>query len=227
MQLITIKNLFKTYRLGEVEVSALRGLSLTIEPGEFVALYGASGSGKTTLLNIIGCIDAPTSGQIFYEQKQINYSQSKKLGQFRLNKVGFVFQSYNLIPVLNAYENIEYPLLLTDKSEDEREQLVENIIDQVELTDVKDHKPRQLSGGQRQRVAIGRALVNKPRLVVADEPTANLDVRTSRRILELLTRLNEGENTTFLIATHDPLVKEYVARSIMIRDGKIRTKEHV
>lgn len=227
MQLITIKNLFKTYRLGEVEVSALRGLSLFIEQGEFVALYGASGSGKTTLLNIIGCIDAPTSGKVFYEQKQINYSLSKKLGQFRLNKIGFVFQSYNLVPVLNAYENIEYPLLLTDKSENERKQLVEDIIDQVGLTDVKDHKPRQLSGGQRQRVAIGRALVNKPTLVIADEPTANMDVKTSRRILELLCDLNEIENTTFLIATHDPLVKEYVGRSIMIRDGKIRTKEHV
>ncbi|PAU92887.1 lipoprotein-releasing system ATP-binding protein LolD [Aliifodinibius salipaludis] len=227
MQLITIKNLFKTYRLGDVEVSALRGLSLSIEQGEFVALYGASGSGKTTLLNIIACIDAPSSGKVFYEQKQINYSQSKKLGQFRLNKIGFVFQSYNLVPVLNTYENIEYPLLLTAKSEEERKQLVENIIDQVGLTDVKGHKPRQLSGGQRQRVAIGRALVNKPKLVIADEPTANLDVKTSRRILELLTGLNEVENTTFLIATHDPLVKEYVGRSIMIRDGKIRTKEHV
>lgn len=227
MELITIKNLYKSYQLGEVKVAALQGLSLSIDQGEFIALYGASGSGKTTLLNIIGCIDAPTSGQVFYEQKQINYSLTKKLSRFRLNKIGFVFQSYNLMPVLSANENIEYPLLLTDKSETKRNRLVEDIIGRIGLSDVKYHKPRQLSGGQRQRVAIGRALVNKPKLVIADEPTANLDVKTSRRILELLCKLNEDENTTFIVATHDPLVREYVGRSIMIRDGKKRTEEHV
>ncbi|NGP86989.1 ABC transporter ATP-binding protein [Fodinibius halophilus] len=227
MSLIRINHLCKTYRMGEVEVSALQNIAMKITAGEKLALYGASGSGKTTLLNIIGCIDAPTSGEVRYRDTVLDYSARRQLSQFRLQQIGFVFQSYNLMPVLSAYENIEYPLLLTDKSKSERARLVDYMLKSIALDKFKNHKPKQLSGGQRQRVAIGRALVNKPTLVIADEPTANLDVVTSKQILNLISDLNRTEKNTVIIATHDPLVRDYVDRSVMIRDGKIREVEDV
>lgn len=219
--IIELKDVTRTYELGKVKIPALRNTNLAIAPGEFTTLSGSSGSGKTTLLNLIGLIDTPTSGDITLDGVHIGGRALADLHRLRLNKIGFIFQTFNLIPVLNAFENIEYPLLLTTMSRKERHSRVEKLLDQVGLSAHRHHKPRELSGGQRQRVSIARALANQPKIVLADEPTANIDSATAREILDLLRQLNEKENVTFIFATHDPQVVGIARRVIRIQDGEI------
>ena len=219
--LVRTKEIIKTYTLGKTEVHALRGLTLDITPGEFTAISGPSGSGKTTLLNLLGLIDSPTAGSVYLEGTEIRYNGLTKLHAIRLEKLGFIFQTFNLIPVLTAYENVEYPLLLAKKTSSERREMVGRVLKEVGLWDFRKHKPNELSGGQRQRVAIARALVNKPRLVLADEPTANIDSATAGEILDLMHTLNEEEQVTFLFSTHDPLVLGHARRVVKLHDGVI------
>ena len=219
--LIRTQDLTKQYALGKVTVPALRNVTLDMEKGEFATICGPSGSGKTTLLNLLGFLDSPSSGKVYFEGAEITYNGLSRLHRLRLEKIGFIFQTFNLIPVLSAYENVEYPLLLTKKSAKERRALVERILREVRLWDWRKHKPNELSGGQRQRVAIARALVNNPGLVLADEPTANIDSATSAEILDLMRTLNEEEHVTFLFSTHDPTVVGYAKRIIRLHDGAI------
>jgi putative ABC transport system ATP-binding protein len=211
----------KTYTLGKTEVHALRGLTLTIEPGEFTSISGPSGSGKTTLLNLLGLIDSPTAGTVLLDGAPVKYNGLSKLHSIRLEKLGFIFQTFNLIPVLTAYENVEYPLLLTKKSSAQRREMVETVLREVKLWEFRKHKPNELSGGQRQRVAIARALVNRPRLILADEPTANIDSATASEILDLMHTLNEEDGATFFFSTHDPLVMQHAKRVVKLHDGLI------
>ncbi len=227
MNIIEMKNIRKDYPLGETVVHALRGVDLSVKEGEFISIVGPSGSGKTTLLNIIGCIDTPTEGSVRIADEDITALDDKKLTNIRLFKVGFIFQTFNLIPVLNLLENVEFPLLLMkDKgwSKDDIRMRAERCIDDVGLKDFMNHRPAELSGGQRQRVAIARALVTNPQIVLADEPTANLDSETGATILKLMKRLNETENVTFVFSTHDPDVLQYASGVIKIRDGNIIEK---
>lgn len=219
--LVRTQTITKTYTLGKTEVQALRGLTLDITPGEFTAISGPSGSGKTTLLNLLGLIDSPTAGKVFLEGAEVKYNGLTKLHSIRLEKLGFIFQTFNLIPVLSAYENVEYPLLLAKKSSAQRKEMVEKVLRDVRLWEFRKHKPNELSGGQRQRVAIARALVNRPRLILADEPTANIDSATASEILDLMRTLNEEDNVTFLFSTHDPLVMRYAKRQVKLHDGVI------
>jgi len=219
--LVRTQVITKTYTMGKTEVHALRGLTLDIEPGEFTAISGPSGSGKTTLLNLLGLIDSPTSGVVFLEGNQVKYNGLTKLHSTRLEKIGFIFQTFNLIPVLTAYENIEYPLLLTKKGSAQRRELVERVMNEVKLWEFRKHKPNELSGGQRQRVAIARALVNRPKLILADEPTANIDSMTAGEILDLMHSLNEEDKVTFLFSTHDQLVMQHAKRVVKLHDGVI------
>lgn len=219
--LITTQELLKQYTLGRVNVPALRNVTMNIDRGEFLSICGPSGSGKTTLLNMLGFIDSPTSGKVYFNGTEVKYNGLSHLHRLRLEKLGFIFQTFNLIPVLSAYENVEYPLLLTKKSSGERRKLVEGILREVKLWDWRKHKPNELSGGQRQRVAIARALVNRPELVLADEPTANIDSATAGEILDLMRTLNEEEKVTFLFSTHDPTVMGYARRIIRLHDGAI------
>ena len=214
-------SLVKTYMLGKTEVPALRGLTLNIGCGEFTAISGPSGSGKTTFLNLLGLLDSPTTGNVFLEGSEVKYNGLSNLHHIRLEKLGYIFQTFNLIPVLTAYENVEYPLLLTKKSSSTRKQLVEKILREVKIWEFRHHKPNELSGGQRQRVAIARALVNNPRIVLADEPTANIDSVTASEILDLMRSLNEEEKVTFLFSTHDPQVLRYARRVVKIHDGML------
>ncbi len=211
----------KTYTLGKTEVHALRGLTLDIAPGEFTSISGPSGSGKTTLLNLLGLIDSPSAGTVFLEGTQVKYNGLTRLHSVRLEKLGFIFQTFNLIPVLTAYENVEYPLLLTKRSSTQRKEMVESVLKAVKLWEFRKHKPNELSGGQRQRVAIARALVNRPRIVLADEPTANIDSATAGEILDLMHTLNDEEKVTFLFSTHDPLVMSHAKRNVKLHDGLI------
>jgi putative ABC transport system ATP-binding protein len=211
----------KTYTLGKTEVKALRGLTLDVEQGEFTAISGPSGSGKTTLLNVLGLIDSPTAGTVFLEGAQVKYNGLTRLHSIRLEKLGFIFQTFNLIPVLTAYENVEYPLLLAKKSARQRREMVEGVLREVKLWEFRKHKPNELSGGQRQRVAIARALVNRPKLILADEPTANIDSATAAEILDLMHSLNEEDKVTFLFSTHDPLVMQHARRLVKLHDGVI------
>jgi putative ABC transport system ATP-binding protein len=222
MKIVELKNVKKTYMLGKTEVQALRGMSFSIDKGEFVAIAGPSGSGKTTILNMVGCVDTPTDGDVFVDGDDVAKLGDRALTRFRLNKIGFIFQSFNLIPVLNVYENIEFPLLLKkDIGRAERRETIEHFIEEVGLKDRVRNKPAELSGGQRQRVAIARALVTKPVIVLADEPTANLDSETGHRIVELMKEINRNEKTTFIFSTHDRHIMEHAGRVIGIRDGQL------
>ncbi len=224
MSIVSIKQLSKTYDLGSHQVHALRNIDLKIDRGEFTAVVGPSGSGKSTIMNIIGCIDNFNSGELIINQQPVNLNCLTKLSAFRLKHIGFIFQSFNLVPVLNVFENIEYPLLLTSLPVEERKEKVNNMIENVGLKQFVHHKPNTLSGGQKQRVAIARALINKPLVVLADEPTASLDTETSHQILTLMKELNQSYRTTFIITTHDPLVRSYTTREIEIKDGCISEK---
>ncbi|RPI22365.1 MAG: ABC transporter ATP-binding protein [Acidobacteria bacterium] len=222
---IRLQGVRKSYRLGKVEVPALGGIDLEIESGEFGALAGPSGSGKTTLLNLIGCLDKPTAGRLFLDGLDITDSSLDKLADIRGSKIGFIFQTFNLIPVLSAFENVEYPLLLGGVGRKERHERVNEWLDNVGLAPQANQRPDQLSGGQRQRVAIARAMVSRPVLVLADEPTANLDSETAAQILDLLHRINRETSVTFLFATHDPAIISRAHRRIRLRDGHIAADE--
>jgi putative ABC transport system ATP-binding protein len=222
MSLIKLTGLEKIYQQGKIEVPALRGIDMEIESGEFTTIFGPSGSGKTTLLNMIGCLDKSTAGEIVFDGHSINDLNSKELAEVRRYNLGFVFQSYNLIPVLTAFENVEFAIRLIDKhSKKERRDKVMSLLEEVGLGDMADRRPNELSGGQKQRVAIARALIKEPKLVLADEPTANLDSETSKEVLELMKEMNEELNTTFIFSTHDPQVMDYARRLVEIKDGKI------
>ncbi len=226
MSLLELKNITKIYQQGEIEVPALRGIDLNIGTGEFSTVFGPSGSGKTTLLNIIGCLDKPTEGKIIFNNKNIANLSKKDLASIRRKNIGFVFQSYNLIPVLTAYENVEFAIkILEHLSKEDIHNKVMNILDSVGLEGLEGRKPNELSGGQKQRVAIARALVKEPKLVLADEPSANLDSKTSEDVLEIMLKMNKELETTFLFSTHDPLVMDYAKRKIEIKDGLIARDE--
>jgi putative ABC transport system ATP-binding protein len=222
MNVVELANVKKEYALGSVTVSALRGVSFSIAEGEFIAIAGPSGSGKSTILNLIGCIDTPTGGEVTIDGRPVASLADKELTRYRREKIGFIFQSFNLIPVLNVYENIEFPLLLKKNvSAARRHELVTRFIERVGLADRVRNKPHELSGGQRQRVAIARALVTGPRIVLADEPTANLDTETGDKILTLMEEINAHDRTTFIFSTHDQHIMDHAHRLIALRDGAV------
>jgi putative ABC transport system ATP-binding protein len=210
----------KTYLLGQTEVHALKQIDLEVQEKEFLALAGTSGSGKTTLLNLFGCIDRPSIGKILVDGTDVSGMGSDELAHFRSRKIGFIFQTFNLLPILSAEENVEYPLLLNHTPASERKRLVSDALDKVGLSRFADHRPDQLSGGQRQRVAIARALVKSPRIILADEPTANLDKKTAMEVLELMKTLNQSEGVTFVFSTHDSLVLSLASRVFHMSDGR-------
>ncbi len=218
---VELTNVTKSYYQGKVEVRAIRGISLAIETGAFAAFAGPSGSGKTTLLNIIGSLDSADSGSVVVDQQDFSQMTSKALADFRLHRIGFVFQSYNLIPVLSALENVEYVMLLQGVPVVERKLRAETILEEVGLKDLLSRRPAELSGGQQQRVAVARALVSNPSIVLADEPTANLDSKTGEGLLDLMKTMNQEKEITFIFSTHDPRVMDYAQRIITIRDGRV------
>jgi len=221
MEVIKIENITRIFKTGKVETQALRGVSLSIESGEFTALVGPSGSGKTTLLQLIGCLDQPTSGHVFINGKDVSQLNRNQRADMRRGTIGFIFQFFALIPTLTAYENIEMPLLLNGHSASERRERIMQLLESVDLTGRAAHRPDQLSGGEQQRVAIARALASKPALILADEPTANLDTPNGKQVMETMTRLNQETGVTFVFATHDPRVIQYARRVITLRDGSI------
>jgi len=218
---VAVRDVSKTYRLGKVTVTALDGVSLAVKAGEFLAVAGPSGSGKTTLLNLIGCLDTPTSGEVAIDGEAISGLSPGRRADLRARKLGFVFQTFNLIPVLTAWENVEYPLLL-QRCRGDVAARVRAALEHVGLADRARHRPPELSGGQQQRVAIARALVTEPALVLADEPTANLDSRTGHEIIELMRRLNRERGTTFVFSTHDPRIVNVADRVLEISDGRLQ-----
>ncbi len=225
MSLLELTGVEKIYQQGKVEVPALRGIDLTITSGEFTTIFGPSGSGKTTLLNMIGCLDKPTRGEILFAGEKLGRKNDKELADLRRHNIGFIFQSYNLIPVLTAYENIEFAIRLLDVDKSTIKEKVMHILAEVGLGGMEDRRPNELSGGQKQRVAIARALVKEPKLVLADEPTANIDSKTSTEVLELMLKMNQELNTTFIFSTHDPQVMEYAQRLVEIKDGMVSKDE--
>lgn len=214
-------DLFKDYKVGKVLFPALRGIDMKIEDGEFTAIAGPSGSGKTTLLNIIGCLDSPTKGKVMIDGMDSSGLSTKEQAALRKEKIGFVFQTFNLIPVLTAFENVEMPLIILDIPEQEKKQRITSILEEVGLAEYLHRRPNEMSGGQQQRVAIARALIKNPTMVLADEPTANLDSTTGRDILRLMKELNEKHGTTFIFSTHDQLVMDFARRLVSLRDGKV------
>ncbi|MGC8771231.1 MAG: ABC transporter ATP-binding protein [Brevinematia bacterium] len=223
---LVLKDIQKVYKKGTISVEALRGINLEIERGEFLSIMGPSGSGKTTLLNIIGCLDVPTKGEVIYDGTALKNLKEDELSEYRKQNIGFIFQSYNLIPVLTVKENIELPMIIEKKlSPSEREKRTMELIEEVGLKGMENRYPRELSGGQEQRVAIARALVKKPLLVLADEPTANLDSATAEEIIEIMKQMNEIEKTTFIFSTHDPKVEKHAKRLIILKDGQIASDE--
>lgn len=225
MSIITISSLTKTYDGSGIEVKALRGIDLAIGRGEFTAIAGPSGSGKTTLLNLIGGLDHPTSGGLSVAGFDLNHMTPRELSDIRLNKIGFIFQAYNLIPVLSALENVEYILLLQGVVKEERRERSRHILEEVGLAREINRLPKELSGGQQQRVAVARAIVSEPELVLADEPTANLDQKTGSSLLDLMHDLNHTKDITFLFSTHDRMVMDYAERLISLSDGMIISDE--
>lgn len=224
--IVVLENVIKNYPLGKLLVPALRGINLTLHSGEFAALVGASGSGKSTLLNMIGCVDLPSEGKVIIDGVDVTQESDKALTRLRLHKLGFIFQTFNLVNVLNVYQNVEMPLLLQGgHSAKERKDRVKSLLDQVGLSGHLHHRPNELSGGQRQRVSIARALVGQPKIVLADEPTANLDSRTGKEIIDLMYDINQREGTTFLFSTHDQRVVSRVDRIIPIEDGLLLPEE--
>ncbi|MFP4363980.1 MAG: ABC transporter ATP-binding protein [Spirochaetia bacterium] len=221
MAIVTVENVKKDYHLGKTTIHAVRGVDFEIHEGEFLSIVGPSGCGKTTLLNIIGCIDRPTEGKVYFKGTDVATLPENKEADIRLDHIGFIFQAFNLVPVLTARENIEFPMILNKRSKKERAETIDHLIEILGLTKFASHKPDELSGGQRQRVAIARALVNKPDLVIADEPTANLDSETGSTVVEAMKKLNEEENVTFIFSTHNPEVMKYAQRVIRLKDGMI------
>jgi putative ABC transport system ATP-binding protein len=220
MALIETNDLWKTYTMGDEEIHALRGVSIQIEKGEYVAIMGPSGSGKSTLMNLIGCLDTPTKGTYLLNEKQVSTMNDNELARIRNEEIGFVFQTFNLLPRATALHNVELPLVYAGISSKERLERAKAALEKVELGARMNHKPNELSGGQRQRVAIARALVNNPSILLADEPTGNLDSKTGVEIMALFARLHEAGNTIVLV-THEADVAAYAHRQILIRDGKV------
>lgn len=221
MNIVECKNIQKTYQQGSVEIRALRGVDLSVEKGGFVALAGPSGSGKTTLLNIIGGLDSADSGSVEIDGSPLGGMDQSQLANLRLHKVGFVFQAYNLIPVLSALENVEFVMLLQGVPAKERRERARTMLDDVGLSGMHGRRPAELSGGQQQRVAVARAIVSDPSIVLADEPTANLDSNNGKGLLEMMQEMNEKKNVTFIFSTHDRMVMEYARRLVHIRDGLV------
>ncbi len=221
MALVELRGVTKIYRLGETRVQALRGVDLAVEPGEFVAVWGPSGSGKTSLLNLIGVLDEPTEGSVSVMGREVAGLSENAKADLRNRHIGFIFQNFNLVPVLTALENVMLPLQIRgESSRSAREQAMRRL-EEVGLADFAHHRPDKMSGGQRQRVAIARALVTEPGIVIADEPTANLDSETSQRIIQLMRALNDAEGTTFIFSTHDPRLLDQVKRLVRLEDGRI------
>jgi len=221
MEVVKIENVTRVYQVGKVETKALQGVNLSIENGEFTALVGPSGSGKTTLLQMIGCLDQPSSGRVFVDGKDVTTLNRNQRADMRKGHIGFIFQFFALIPTLSAYENIEMPLLLNGHSATERRERVTQLLEAIDLADRAENRPDQMSGGQQQRVAIARALATKPALILADEPTANLDTANGEQVMEIMKRLNEETGVTFVFATHDPRVIKYARRVVTLRDGLV------
>ena len=221
MEVVKIENITRTYQIGKLETHALRGVSLSINSGEFTALVGPSGSGKTTLLQMIGCLDQPTSGRVTVDGKEVTSLNRNQRADMRKGHIGFIFQFFALIPTLTAYENVEMPLLLNGHSPKERKDRVMELLKAVDLTDRANNRPDQLSGGQQQRIAIARALAPKPALILADEPTANLDTENGKQVMEIMKKLNQETGETFVFATHDPRVINYASRVVTLEDGVI------
>jgi putative ABC transport system ATP-binding protein len=225
LALIRMENLTKVYMAGTVKVPALEGIDLTIESGEFLSIMGPSGSGKSTLMNILGCLDVPTSGKYYLDEEDVSDLDRDQRADVRNRKIGFVFQGFNLLPRINAVQNVELPLIYGRQTSSLRRKAAMEALELVGLTDRADHLPTQLSGGQQQRVAIARALVNNPEIILADEPTGNLDTRTSAEIMMVFRRLNRHRRITFMLVTHDPEVGQVTNRKISIRDGNVEGDE--
>jgi len=226
--IVSAVDVSRIYKLGKTEVPALRGVSLEIHAGEFLAVAGPSGSGKTTLLNLIGCVDTPTSGVVHVDGQDTSTLSERALTDLRLRKIGFIFQTFNLVPVLTVFQNVEFPLLLQGGiGKAERRQRVMGLLAAVGLDGHARHRPSELSGGQRQRVAVARALVGRPKLVLADEPTANLDSQTGGNIIDLMRELNRKDGTTFLFSTHDPKVLAHATAVVRIADGVLAGREQL
>jgi putative ABC transport system ATP-binding protein len=221
MEVAKLTDVKRIYKVGEVETRALQGVSLTIESGEFTALVGPSGSGKTTLLQLIGCLDQPTSGQVMINGKETTGLSRNQRADLRKGTIGFVFQFFALIPTLTAYENVEMPLLLNGKTPTQRKQRVMELLEAVDMITHAQHRPDQMSGGQQQRVAVARALSTNPTMILADEPTANLDTENGEQVMEIMQKLNQETGTTFVFATHDPRVIKYARRVVTLQDGLI------
>jgi len=226
MSLIVAENIRKEYRAGEVSVRALKGISFAIEPASFVSFVGPSGSGKTTLLNLLGCLDKPTEGRLIVADVDVSLLDRKRSALFRGDTVGFIFQDFNLIPVLTVYENIEYPLLMVQSTPaEERKRRVTSLLEAIGMTGQRDKYPDQISGGQKQRVAVARALVTNPKLVLADEPTANLDHATARRVIELMKKMRDEFQTTFIFSTHDPKIMGEAEIIYTLEDGELKDRQ--
>ena len=222
MEVTKVVNATRVFRIGDVETRALRGVNLTIQSGEFTALVGPSGSGKTTLLQLIGCLDQPTSGSVLINGKDVTRLNRNQRADLRKGTIGFIFQFFALIPTLTAFENVEMPLLLSNgRSATQRRERVMEMLEAVDLTDRAEHRPDQLSGGQQQRVAVARALSVNPSLVLADEPTANLDTENGKQVMDIMQKLNRQTGVTFVFATHDPRVIKYARRVVTLRDGLV------
>lgn len=225
MSIVSCIDIHKTYMQGKVEVPALRGVSLEIDKGGFVALCGPSGSGKTTLLNLIGGLDAPTSGKVVVDGHDLGGMSQSETADLRLRRIGFIFQAYNLVPVLSAVENVEFVMLLQGVAADERRDKARQMLDMVGLEGKYDRRPTELSGGQQQRVAVARAIVSNPAMVLADEPTANLDSATGEGLLKMMRDMNQRLGVTFIFSTHDDMVMDFARRLIHIRDGQVAEDE--
>jgi len=221
MEIMRIENLEKTYEDDGVPVHALKGINLSIEKGDYIVIAGPSGSGKTTLLNLLGTLDKPTKGKIYFEGEDITGRSKKELSDFRLHKFGFIFQAYNLMPVLSAIENVEFSMMLLGIPEKERRNRALELLDELGIKELADKRPNDMSGGQQQRVAAARAIINNPEVVLADEPTANLDTVTGGNLLDLMKKMNEEKNITFIFSSHDKQVMDRAERLLILRDGMI------
>lgn len=221
MEVAKVEKITRTFKIGTVETRALRGIDLAVNPGEFTALVGPSGSGKTTLLQLLGCLDLPTSGRVIINGTDVTQLSRNQRADLRKVTLGFIFQFFALIPTLTAYENIEMPLLLNAQSATQRRERVMELLNSVGLMDRTHHRPDQLSGGEQQRVAVARALSTNPKLILADEPTANLDTENGKQVMEIMQRLNKETGITFIFATHDPRVINYAERVVTLQDGLI------
>jgi putative ABC transport system ATP-binding protein len=227
MEVVKIEKVTRTYKIGKVETQALRGVDLCIENGEFTALIGPSGSGKTTLLQMIGCLDQPTNGRVLINNKDVTRLNRNQRADMRRGTIGFVFQFFALIPTLTTFENVEMPLLLNGHSPKERKERVMELLKAVDLVDRANNRPDQLSGGQQQRVAVARALAPSPTLVLADEPTANLDTANGKQVMDIMQKLNKETGVTFIFATHDPRVISYARRVVTLHDGLIESDKRI